>query len=204
MKIAVLGGTFDPPHLGHLFIASQVKELLNMDQVWLMPLYQKTKQDKIFHKSVTDAGHRLAMTKFLENDFIKVSDFEIENNPASYSLITLQKLQSAYPEHEFFWILGSDQLEGFQKYFKWQELVKTQNLIVFPREHMLWNLEERVKETMLLQTIPQNVIVLHNKNLILTNISSTKIKERIKAGLVIDLFVTGEISEYIKTNNLYR
>src|SRR6185369_9653220 len=113
MKIAVLGGSFDPPHLGHLFIASQVKELLHMDEVWLMPLYQKTKQDKIFHKSITDTNHRLAMTKFLKNAFIKVSDFEIKNNPSSYTLITLQKLQETYPEHEFYWILGSDQLEGF-------------------------------------------------------------------------------------------
>jgi nicotinate-nucleotide adenylyltransferase len=204
MKIAVLGGSFDPPHLGHLFIASQVKELLNMDQVWLMPLYQKSKLDKIFHKTVADANHRLEMSRFLENDFIKVSDFEIVNNPSSYTLVTLQKLQEKYPEHEFYWILGSDQLEGFQKYYHWEELVKTQNLIIFPRELMLWNMEERVIEAMQLQTIPQNVIVLQNKNLILTNISSTKIKERIKDGLGIDLFVTRDISEYIEKNKLYR
>jgi nicotinate-nucleotide adenylyltransferase len=203
MKIAVLGGSFDPPHLGHLFIASQVKELLDMDQVWLMPLFQKTQQDKIFHKAITDSKHRLAMSKYLENGSLKVSDFEIENNPSSYSLVTLQKLQQAYPEHEFYWILGSDQLDGFQKYYRWEELVKTQNLIIFPREHMLWNLEERVKEALQLQTIPQNVIVLHNKNLILTNISSTKIKERIHAGLGIDLYVTREISKYIKDNGIY-
>ena len=203
MKIAVLGGSFDPPHLGHLFIASQVREQLHMDQVWLMPLYQKTRQDIIFHKAVISEHHRLAMAKLLENDYIKVSDYEILHNQASFTLTTLQALQKLNPNDEFYWITGSDQLDGFQKYYKWQELVQTQNLIIFPREHMLWHLEEKVKEAMQLKTIPQNVIVLHNKNLILTNISSTKIRERVKEGLPIDLFVAEEVGEYIRKHMLY-
>ena len=75
MKIAILGGSFDPPHIGHLLISEQVKEHLDMDQIWLMPLFKKTKQNKIFHKQLSLVKQRFAMTKFLENDFIKISDF---------------------------------------------------------------------------------------------------------------------------------
>lgn len=203
MKIAILGGSFDPPHLGHLFIAQQVKEFLHLDQIWLMPLYQKSHQDQVFHKEMIDPHKRLEMTKLLENDFIKVSDFEIKHNQENYTLTTLQKLQQLHPEHTFSWITGSDQLASFQKYYRWQELVAKQNLIIFPREHMLDHIEERVKDAMNLKTIPQNVIVLQNKNLVLTNISSSKIRERIKAGLPINLFVPEAVGEYIRENKLY-
>src|SRR5438477_12504705 len=114
MKIAILGGSFDPPHLGHVLIAEQVKEFLKIDQVWLMPLYQKNMQDEVFHKNLTAVSHRLGMTKLFKNHFIKVSDYEIEQNKTSYSYETLQGLQKLHPDDEFYWILGSDQLKDFQ------------------------------------------------------------------------------------------
>lgn len=204
MKIAILGGSFDPPHLGHILIAQQVKEILNVDQVWLMPLYQKTFQDKLFHKQLSAVEHRLAMTKMLANDFIKVSDFEITQNKTSYSIDTLTSLKKLHPDDIFSWILGSDQLTGFQKYHHWQKLVQMQNLIIFPREHMLWHLEERVKEALQLQTIPENVIVLHNQDLILTNISSTMIRERIKKNRSITDLIPKNVEAYIRDHMLYK
>jgi nicotinate-nucleotide adenylyltransferase len=202
MKIAILGGSFDPPHLGHYLIAEQIKEALHMDEVWLMPLFQKALQDKMFHKKLSPVEHRLAMTQLLENEFIKTSDFEIRHNQTSYSIDTLKKLSEQYPQHTFYWILGSDQLSGFQKYYQWQELLK-QNLIVFPREHMLWHVEERVREAFQLQTIPENVTVLQNRELILTNISSSIIRERVQKKVSIRFLVPETIETYIKKNTLY-
>lgn len=203
MKIAILGGSFDPPHIGHLFISRQIKELLGVDQIWLMPLFEKSSQDKVFHKKLTDVATRLSMAKLLENDFIKVSDFEIEHNQASFTIDTLRELQKRNPDDTFYWILGSDQLEDFQRYHKWQELVKNYQLIIFPREHMLWHLTDTVKNALQLQTIPENVIVLNNKNLFLTNISSTMIRERVKKGQTITGFVPPEVEDCIKKHKLY-
>jgi nicotinate-nucleotide adenylyltransferase len=199
MKIAVLGGSFDPPHLGHLFIATQVKELLKLDQVWLMPAYHHP-----FQRKLSPVEIRFEMTKLLENESIRVSDFEIKYNPTSFTIDTLKALEKERPEDTFYWITGSDQLESFKNYKDWEEIVKTQNLIIFPREWILPQFEEKVKEALLLKSIPQNVIVLHNKNLVLTNISSTRIRERVKLGLSIDLYVTKAVAEYIKKNNLYQ
>ena len=203
MKIAILGGSFDPPHFGHILIATQIKEHLGMDEIWLMPLFQKNLQNKMFHKQLSSVADRFAMTKLLKNDFIKISDFEIIQNQTSYSLLTLEQLQKLHPKDTFYWILGSDQLAGFHKYYQWQELIK-QNLIIFPREHTLWHLTERVKEGLQLQTIPKNVIVLQNRDLILSNVSSTAVRERVKKNLSIDFLVPKKIEEYIKKNKLYK
>lgn len=198
MKIAILGGSFDPPHLGHVMIATQVKELLNLDQVWMMPAFQHP-----FNKQLSPVETRYAMTKLLENESIKVSDYEIKHNRTSYTIDTLNALQKHYPNDTFYWITGSDQLQDFRKYKDWEEIVQKHNLIFFPREWILPEFEERVKEALLLKSIPRNVIVLHNKNLVLTNISSTRIRERVKAGLSIDLYVTKAVGEFIRKNKLY-
>jgi len=203
MHIALLGGSFDPPHLGHLLIAQQVKEQIGVDQVWLLPMYGTAAHHKIFQKQLSPFSDRIAMATLLENDFIKVSDFEIKENKESITIVTLEKLAKVYPQHTFSWITGSDKLETFQKYERWQDIIKKHNLIVFPREHMLWHLQERVKEAFQLQAIPENIMVLHDKDLILTNISSTTIRDRIRRGLSIQHLVPDGVAEYIQEKTLY-
>lgn len=199
MKIAVLGGSFDPPHIGHLLIAKQVKEKLTLDEVWLMPVYQHP-----FAKSLVSVEHRLKMSRMLENDFIKVSEFEIQHNQTSYTIDTLRKLNEDYPLDTFYWITGSDQLDSFQKYKEWQEIVIKHNLIIFPRETVIKHLEEKVKQTLQLQSIPEHVTLLHDKDLILTNISSTLIRERLRRKESLEYIVPDKVAEYIKEHNLYK
>jgi nicotinate-nucleotide adenylyltransferase len=204
MKIALLGGSFDPPHLGHLLIARQVKELTAIDQVWLLPNYSTASHHKIFQKILSPVADRFAMAKLLENAFIKVSDFEMHHNKDSITIITLELLTKVYPQHTFYWITGSDKLETFQKYDRWEDILTNHNLIVFPREHMLTDLEARVRQSFQLQTIPRNVIVLHSKGLILTNISSTLIRERVTEGLSITDLVPKKVEEYITEKKIYQ
>lgn len=204
MKIAILGGSFDPPHLGHILIANQVIEKVGVDQVWLMPNYSTSAHAKVFQKKLSPVEDRLNMARLLENEKIKASDFEIQNNKDSITIITLEMLGKQYPEHTFYWITGSDKLETFHLYDRWEDIISKHQLIIFPREHMLWHLEKRVKEALQLQTIPENVIVLHNKELILTNASSTAIRERVKKGLPIDFIVRPTIEAYIKKHKLYK
>lgn len=204
MHIALLGGSFDPPHVGHLLIAQQVKEQLNVDHVWLMPMYGTSAHHEIFQKNLSPVEDRLAMTKLLENEYIKVSDFEIQHNKESKTIVTLEALAQKYPDHTFSWITGSDKLSTFQKYDRWQDIIKNHQIIVFPREHILWHLEDRVKESFQLESIPDNITVMHSKDLILTNISSTMIRYRIANGQSIKYLVPDSVGEYITNNNLYR
>ncbi len=71
MKIAILGGSFDPPHLGHLLIAQQVIESVGVNQVWLMPNYDTSTHHEIFQKKLSSPEDRLAMVKLLERETIK-------------------------------------------------------------------------------------------------------------------------------------
>lgn len=203
MKIAVLGGSFDPPHIGHILIAQQVIEYAGVDQVWLLPNYTTETHDKIFQKILSPVEDRLAMAKLLEDVEIKVSDFEVTQNQESITIITLEMLSKKYPEHEFYWITGSDKLDTFKKYDRWQDIVNEHKLIIFPREHILWHLEDKVKEGLQLQSIPENVIVLDNKDLVLTNVSSSVIRERARKGLSIEYLVPKSVEKYIKEKRLY-
>ena len=199
MNIAILGGSFDPPHVGHYLIAQQVRDLLHMDQVWLMPAFQHP-----FQKKLSLTGHRLAMTKLLENETIKASDFEIKHNKTSYTIDTLKALEEQYPNDTFYWVTGSDQLESFQKYKDWRQIVAKHNLIIFPREWILPFFEDRVKEKLQLQSIPKNVIVLQNDELLLTNISSTGIRRRVQNSLPITYLVPAQVETYIQKKKLYK
>jgi len=203
MKIALLGGSFDPPHLGHILIARQVIEHAGMDQVWFVPNYTTSAHHAVFQKQLSPAEDRYKMAQLLEDNKIKVSDFEIKRNKESLTITTLETLSKEHPKDTFYWITGSDKLQTFHLYDDWREIISTFHLIIFPREHMLWDLEEQVKKSLLLQTIPQNVIVLHNKNLILSNISSTAIRDREKHGLPINFLVPPAVEEYIKEHKLY-
>ncbi|MBI5123014.1 nicotinate (nicotinamide) nucleotide adenylyltransferase [Candidatus Roizmanbacteria bacterium] len=204
MKVAILGGSFDPPHIGHILIAEQVIERIGVDQVWLMPNQTTSTHHKIFQKEMSPTKVRLAMAKLLETDKIKVSNFEIIENPSSITITTLEMMTQKYPEHEFYWITGSDKLETFHMYDRWEDILKNYKLVVFPREHVLWHLEEKVKAGLRLQTIPENVIVLNDRKLILTNVSSSTVRERQKKNLSIKYLVPKQVEEYIKEYQLYK
>ncbi|MDO8620833.1 MAG: nicotinate (nicotinamide) nucleotide adenylyltransferase [Candidatus Levybacteria bacterium] len=198
MKIAILGGSFDPPHIGHALAALQIRELLNLDQVWLMPCFIHP-----FGKKLSNVNHRFAMAKCLENKNIKVSDFELRNKKISYTIDTLDALSKKYKNDIFYWILSSEDLESFQKWKNWQEIVGKYNLIIFPRRPQA-SLKEKVKKCLSLKSIPDNITVISLDKLVTTGISSTIIRERVKKNLPITYMVPEEIENFILTNNLYK
>ncbi|HUQ85337.1 MAG TPA: nicotinate (nicotinamide) nucleotide adenylyltransferase [Candidatus Limnocylindrales bacterium] len=198
MKIAILGGSFDPPHLGHLLIAQQVKEYLLMDQIWLLPNHEHA-----FDKIMSPAKTRLEMTNLLTGNNIVISEYEIKKKGISYTIDTLRSLTKQYPNNIFYWVLGSDQINEFQKYKDWEEIRDIYNMIIFPRENALDTLDDKIKKAFNLKVIPKNITILQNKDLALTNISSSMIRNRIKKGLSINNLVLKEVEEYIKNNKLY-
>ena len=198
MRIAVLGGSFDPPHLGHALIARQVCEQLPIDKVWLLPCYNHT-----FNKTLSDAKDRLAMTKFLAKKDVTVSNLEIKTKASGATIETLENLAKQFPNDFFSWIIGSDQLWEFHRWDRWKEIIAKHKLIVFPREIALDNLADLTKKALKLSTIPKNITLMNSPQLILTNISSSAIRKRIKENLSIDLLVPKGVDEYIRKHKLY-
>ena len=107
MKIGILGGTFDPVHYGHLSIAKQAIEELDLDQLFIVPAkLQPFKLDQ----QVTVGEHRVEMLKLAFNAFEKViiSEYELNKNQVSYTINTLNAFRKEYPDSELWFLLGTD------------------------------------------------------------------------------------------------
>lgn len=203
MKIAILGGAFDPIHIGHYLVAQQVKEQLHMDEVWLMVCYFYFPEfpDKL--ERITSYEERVKMASLFVKDELIISDFEEKFNKRSRTIDTLRLLKQHYPHDEFYWIIGSDALPTFHLWNHWEELVRDHNLIIFPRDTDFKTLERRVRASFRLKTIPSNITVLEG-DLIVSTISSTHVRKRVQKKLPIEHFVSGKVIEYIEERKLYR
>lgn len=186
MKIAILGGGFNPPHLGHLMICEEVLAFTKNQQIWLMPYYAHP-----WDKPAISFLHRFNMSKLMENGKIKVSDFEAKMKKKNYTFETVNDLVKKYPQHEFSWIIGSDLLEEF---FTWEnaaQISEQMKILVFPRAG--WPVKE----------LPKNFYTIKSKLLTTTDVASEKIREMVKQGLSIKGLVLPKVEEYIFDNNLY-
>lgn len=129
MQIGIFGGSFNPPHSGHLRAAQNLlangSPARRVDEIWFMPCYVH-----VWNKELAPAEHRLAMLQFFTGDRLKVSTLEIDQKRPVYTIETLKLLSSQYPQHRFFWIIGQKSLPELAKW-KEPERVK-ERLIVVP------------------------------------------------------------------------
>lgn len=132
-KVGLFFGSFNPVHNGHMIIAGYMAEFTDLNEVWLVvsphnPL--KLKQ------SLLQDYHRLALVKYAigDNRKLKASDIEFKLPKPSYTIHTLSYLSDKYPEHQFCLIMGSDNLDSFQKWKNWEQILEHCELYVYPRK----------------------------------------------------------------------
>ena len=193
MNIAILGGAFNPPHLGHGLIAKQILDFTATSEVWLTPCYQHT-----FQKSLAPLNHRITMTKMLADNKIKYCGEEINHQLSGNTFDLMVILKKQYPQHHFYFIIGSDNLKDFKKWGSWEKLITTTDFLVFPRPRFEYNLKKYD-----LDNKAYKFQLIRNPLLIYSNISSTNIRKRLKLGLSIDCLVPEKVKEYIEKNRLY-
>jgi nicotinate-nucleotide adenylyltransferase len=198
MDIAILGGSFDPPHRGHVAIVNRLLSLKYFDEIWLMPCYQHP-----FSKRLSNPNRRFEMTKCIENEQIKICDLEIKNKTTNYTIDALELLADKYPQHKFSWIIGTDQIKDFTKWRDWKEIINKFGLITVPRAKLktaeleLKNIAKQVKK-------PENIVLINKKNFLPIYISSTLIRKKIKENKSISGLVPKKIETYIIQHNLYK
>ena len=138
MRIGIFGGTFDPVHYGHLRPADSVRQQLQLDELWLMPNRIPP------HKAGTSASskQRLHMLALAQQEFpaLSICDIELSRDEPSYSVVTLEQLISAQPEHSFYFIMGTDSLVQLATWHEWQQLFSLCHLVVCEREG--WQMTE--------------------------------------------------------------
>jgi nicotinate-nucleotide adenylyltransferase len=198
MNIAILGGSFDPPHKGHVTIAKRLMKLHRFDQIWLMSCYQHP-----FNKNLSAPEKRLEMTSYLANCKIKVSDLEINQKNISYSIDTLRFLAKKFPQDNFSWVIGTDQVKDLPKWKEWKEIVNNFKLIVVPRAGFK-KAEKDLQALRKLVSFPKNIILIDRKTFPPVYISSTLTRQRIKKNKSISNMVPKKIEKYLTEHNLYK
>lgn len=133
-QIALFGGTFDPVHVGHLWMASRAREALALDEVWFVPCRLSP------HKTgspPTAASDRLAMLRLAAADlpWAQVEDFEVRGKRLSYSYQTAEALCESRRDLRWFWIMGGDQWAELPRWSHPERLAARVEFIVFARDH---------------------------------------------------------------------
>ncbi len=131
-RLALIGGTFDPVHGGHIGIARAAQETLDLDQVRFLPCRQSPhKQDRASSAST----HRLAMLRLATQglSWAKVDAFELHQDLPSYSWRTAEAFRQRYPHSKLYWIMGTDQWQALERWANWERLAELVHFIVFQR-----------------------------------------------------------------------
>jgi len=199
MKIGILGGTFDPVHLGHLEIVRQALNELGLDELIVVPAkLQPFKLDV----PVLDGAHRIEMLRLAFGDLphVVVSDHELNKEEVSYTINTLKAFQNLYPNDEIWFLLGTDALLKIELWKDAKELLTTFNFIVGSRPgYKEEELDTQIRH--LEQTYMTRIHKLTNKKM---NISSTEIKKSIMQGKKLDKLVPLAVERYINQHALYK
>lgn len=199
MNIGVLGGTFDPVHVGHLKLAEAVVSRLDLSGIIFVPAgnpYLKVNQH------ITPAEHRLAMVRLAVagHPEFRVSAMEIERPGPSYTVDTISELRKGLKaEDELFFILGWDILGELSCWREPARLIQLCRLVAVPR--VGYPIPDPVSLERAIPGLSHRVIVLGKP---VINISATVIRERVARGLSIRHLVPEAVADYIKEHGLYQ
>jgi nicotinate-nucleotide adenylyltransferase len=198
MRLGLLGGTFNPPHLAHLLAAQEAHDQLGLDRVLLIPNANPP------HKQVVgDPGPaaRLALCRLAigDDERFEVSELEVEREGPSYTADTLRALHEACPGAELTFIVGGDMASSFPTWHEPAEVVRLARLAVAEREGTPQaDILER------LATIPGAVERVDFFDLPRMDISSSLVRRRVAAGHPIRYLVPDPVADYIAQHGLYR
>jgi nicotinate-nucleotide adenylyltransferase len=198
LKLGVLGGTFDPPHIGHLILAEEARLALGLGQVLFVPAgapWRKAGQE------LSPREDRLAMVRLAVggNPYFAVSTLEIEREGPSYTAETLVALREQLAaESEIFLILGQDSLADLPNWWQPQRIISLARLAVAART--AWEPAQADALEREMPGIPQRLVWLDMPRI---DISSTAVRERVRRGLSIRQWVPPAVEEYIREHGLY-
>ena len=200
MKIGIMGGTFDPIHIGHLLLGEFAYEDFHMDEIWFMP--NRNPPHKVAEHSEEAMHHRIEMVKLAvrDNPHFCVNLYEAHTEDHSYTYSTLKELHRRYPEKELYFILGADSLFAIEEWRNFREIFPACTILAGMRDGkdgqsmqlQIDYLRERYGARIELLRAP------------LVEISSTTIRRRASLDLSVRYMVPDAVADYIKSHQLYK
>jgi len=198
VRLGIFGGSFDPPHLGHLLVASDAVDTLGLDRLVFVPARVQPLKGDVAGAA---APHRLAMVRLLAGDDPRfgVDPIEIERDGLSFTVDTLQAFAERFPTAERFFLAGADVLTTFPQWREPGRILQLATLALLRRaaEHDARPLAEALPVGM----PPEAMRVLATRRV---DVSSTEVRARVRAGKSIRGFVPDAIANYVATAGLYR
>lgn len=185
-RIGILGGTFNPPHLGHLLIAEQVANVLDLDKVMFMP---NAMPPHIDPKVALEPRHRASMVQaaIAGNSRFALELLEVQRGGKSYTFNTMLQLKLEHPNYEYYFIIGADEVNYLTKWYRIDDLLKLVHFVGVNRPG-------QVVRT----NYPVNFVTVTD-----IGISSTDIRQRLQRGQSIRYLVPDMVAAYIFENGLY-
>lgn len=196
--LGILGGTFDPIHIGHLRIAEAVYERIALEQIIFIPAFvppHKVGQD------YAPAEQRYAMTELAVKPYphFTVSDMELRRSGVSYTIDTLRELRQIYPDKELYFIIGADSVAQLHTWNSINEMLQLATFVAAGRPGYEGVMEEVVHH--LGVAAAERIMLLHTPEY---DISSTEIRTRLHEGASLAGLVPRAVEQYINAHNLYQ
>ncbi len=191
MNIGLFGGSFNPIHNGHVRLAKSLLQEAALDEVWFLVSPQNPFKQ---NQQLLDDDKRLQLVRLAlkEEPQLMASDFEFHLPKPSYTWNTLQALEREYPERKFTLLIGGDNWEAFDKWYRYEDILKRYPIIVYPREgSKVSDVKFQVSDIQIVETP-------------LINISSTQIRQRLQEGKSVRGLVNTEVAMVIEQEHLYR
>jgi len=209
VRVALLGGTFDPPHIGHLLVASDAVDQLELDRLVFIPASQQPlKREQVS----APAAHRLRMVELMTvgDRRFSVDEMEIRRTGLSFTVDTLEEYARRLPDAQRFFLLGADAFATLDQWRDAARVVELARLVVLTR--MIDNGRHDPGTTPGLDEVTRRVraiggpgaappLTLASRRI---DVSSTEIRDRVATGRPIRGFVTDAVQQYIETHGLYR
>ena len=191
MKTGILGGTFDPPHIGHIRLALAAKESLGLDRIVILPAANPPHK-----KSMTSPSHRRNMAALAAEQYgFELCETEYLREKPSYTVDTIAELEKIYKGDKLYFIIGGDSMLDFEKWHKWQKLIKMCAFVVGTRRQE----EKEAVEKAANDKIKRFNAEIYVLDFIPEEVSSTEIREGIFKEAVPE-----KVLEYIEKNKLYQ
>ena len=197
-KVGIMGGTFNPIHVGHLMLAENAYACENLDEIWFIPSADPPHKKE---ENVLNYEFRSQMTELAIRNipyFVKY-DFEAQRKAYSYTAETLRLLQQLYPDNEFYFIMGADSLFQIETWYEPASVMARAVLLVAVRDH--YSTQEMKKQISYLTE--KYDARIHLMNMPEIDISSRMIRNRVKNRETIRFFVPEVVREYILSHHLY-
>ncbi|MBQ0070076.1 MAG: nicotinate-nucleotide adenylyltransferase [Bacteroidales bacterium] len=190
MKIGIMGGSYNPIHIGHAIIANYIIQNTCLDKLWLM--VSPENPFKSGQKMASDMD-RIRMTEMVASrlDNVVTSAFEFSLPRPSYTIDTLNALQSKFPDDEFYLIIGADNWAAFERWRNHQEIIENFHIFVYPR---------RGYDVVIPQDVANKVELVDAPFI---EVSSTKIREQLGEYKNMCFYLPEDVYEYIVKKHLY-